>query len=177
MVIVLAEDDHHERLIVRYLKNCGLTEHDIRVQTSPSGRGSAQSWVLKNFVRETSAYRNRQSRALTALIVITDADTATVQNRLSQLDQALQNSGKPALAKNENIARLIPKRNVETWILCLNGESVNEQDDYKGKRKNWDQLIPLAAKTLHEWMKSTMASSQCVNSLASGIGELKLLSL
>jgi hypothetical protein len=92
MVMVLLEDEHHERLIVRHLKNCGLTERDIRVRKSPSGAGSAENWVRKNFVMETSAYRNRQAR--TALIVMIDADTCTVQDRLTQLDQALKDSGK-----------------------------------------------------------------------------------
>jgi hypothetical protein len=29
----------------------------------------------------------------------------------------------------EQIARLVPKPNIETWILCLNGQAVDEDTD------------------------------------------------
>lgn len=119
LVIVVLEDDYHEMLIRRYLINCGWERHAIRTHRSPSGRGSAESWVRQRFVNETIVYRRRQARALTALIVMIDADTRTVQDRLNQLNQALTDSGQQTVADTERIARLIPKRNVETWILCL----------------------------------------------------------
>ena len=31
--------------------------------------------------------------------------------------------------EHEQIARLVPKRNVETWILCLNGQAADEDTD------------------------------------------------
>src|SRR2546430_7675062 len=122
-VIVVLEDDHQKMLIYRYLVKCGW-RHAVRIHQSPSGRGSAESWVRERFVKETIAYRSRQARTLTALIVMIDADTRTVQDRLNQLDQALTDNGQQTVAGTERIARLIPKRNVETWILCLNGQAV-----------------------------------------------------
>jgi hypothetical protein len=151
LVIVLVEDDHHKMLIYRYLIECGWERHAIRIQQSPSGRVSAESWVRKRFVKETIVYRSRQARALTALIVMIDADTRTVQDRLSQLDQALTDSGQQTVADTERIARLIPKRNVETWILCLNEQAVDEGTDYAGTRSSWNELVPQAAETLCQW--------------------------
>ncbi len=176
LVIVLVEDDHHRMLIYRYLIECGWEGHAIRIQQSPSGRGSAESWVQKRFVKETIVYRSRQARALTALTVIIDADTRTVQGRLNQLDQALTDSGQQTVADTERIARLIPKRNVETWILCLNEQAVDEGTDYTGTRSNWNELIPQAAETLCRWTRSTTEPpNYCVSSLRTGRRELKRL--
>lgn len=174
LVIVLVEDDHHRMLVRRYLDECGLKEHEMRIQPSPSGRGSAESWVRKEFVKETKVYRNRQARAQTALIVMIDADTHTVKDRLDQLDQALTASGIQTVTKTERIARLVPKRNVETWILCLNGRAVNEDADYKTRRNKWNELIPPAARTLRQW-STTEPPDHCVSSLRTGVHELKRL--
>jgi hypothetical protein len=176
LVIVLAEDEHHRMLISRYLKKCGLNVHAIRIRPSPAGRGSAENWVRREFVKETEAYRIRQARAGSALIVMIDADTLTVQDRFSQLDQALQDGGKQTVGGTEHIARLVPKRNVETWILCLNGQPVDEDNNYKTGRNNWSELIPPAARTLRQWTRSTSEPpNHCVSSLRTGVQELKRL--
>jgi hypothetical protein len=127
-------------------------------------------------VRETTEYRSRQARARSALIVVIDADTHTVQDRLNQLDEALTGSGKQTVGDTEQIARLVPKRNVETWILCLNEQPVNEDDDYTHTRSDWNELIPRGAETLCQWTRSTTEPpNHCVNSLRTGVRELKRL--
>lgn len=177
LVIVLVEDQHHRMLIRRYLIERGLKEHAIRIQQSPSGRGSAESWVLNRFVTETRVYRNRQARAGTALIVMIDADNDPVQDRMTRLDQALRDSGEKPVRRGERIARLVPKRNVETWILCLNGEQgVIEDTDYSRERRDWHLLIPPASEMLCQWTQSKNAPpGHCVSSLRIGVRELKRL--
>src|ERR1700719_3585712 len=118
-VIVIVEDEHHEMLVRRYLKKGGMGSHQVTYVRSPSGQGSAEQWVRTRFVKEVAAYRNRQARAETALVLIIDADIHTVQGRLAQLNRALREGGIQAIANGEQIARLVPKRNVETWVLCL----------------------------------------------------------
>ncbi len=175
-VFVLLEDEHHEMLVRRYLIKCGLKSHEMRIDRSPSGQGSAESWVRKRFVEETNEYRNRQARAQTALIVMIDADIGTVQDRLNQLDEALTESGEKTVGKRERIARLVPKRNVETWILCLNERVVDEETDYRSTGNNWNELIPTASETLWEWKRSPAEPpDHCVASLRTGVRELKRL--
>jgi hypothetical protein len=174
LVIVVLEDDRHQRLIYKYLKECGVNRYQIRIERSPSGEGSAESWVRKRLVKEVGEYRVRQPKAETRLIIIIDADTSRVADRLNQLDQALRESGKETVAVNERIARLVPKRNVETWVLCLNGQPVDEETDYKQTTNDWSELIPPAAKNLCEWTRSdSELPSHCVASLRSGVDELK----
>ena len=176
LVIVLAEDEHHRMLIYRYLRGCHFKRNEMRIQQFPSGQGSAEGWVRKEFVKETNVYRSRQARARTALIVMIDADALTVQDRLNQLDQALTNSGKQTIGDTEQIARLVPKRNVETWILCLHEQPVNEDSNYKSTRNDWNELIPSAAETLCQWTRSNAEPpDHCVSSLRTGVRELKRL--
>ena len=154
LAILIVEDDHHERLIRRYLQKRGMKGR-IRVESSPSGTGSAEQWVRKTFVKEVSVCRKRHAK--TALVVVVDADSGTVHGRLKQLDQALQAAGTdPIDSANEQIARLVPKRNIETWILCLNSKAVDEVADYR-KGSHWGKLIPQAAETLLQWTQSSEA--------------------
>ncbi|MGC9291951.1 MAG: hypothetical protein ACP5EP_04410 [Acidobacteriaceae bacterium] len=170
-VVLLLEDEHQQRLIYRYLINCGVKCSAIRIQRSPSGRGSAENWVRKQFAKEVSEYRRRHAQ--TQLIVVIDADNHTVQERLGQLDQELKDSGKPpADAKTEKIARLAPKRNIETWVLCLNGQKVDEINDYKNNN-DWDMLIPKAAEVLSQWSRpNAKPPKTCIASLRHGASEL-----
>jgi hypothetical protein len=176
-VIVVLENDHHQKLLYRYLIECGWKRRQIYIPPPPSGQGSAESWVRQRFVKETNAYRNRQARAQTALIVMIDADTFTVPERLNQLDQALRDNGQKTVGKNERIARLVPRLNVETWILCLNGEQdVDEDTDYKRERRNWHEMIPPAAEMLCQWTRpNAEPPNRWVDSLRIGVRELKPL--
>ena len=93
----------------------------MRVVKSPSGGGSAEQWVRERFAVEVAACRGRQAE--TRLIVLVDGDTRTVQERIAELDQALRDAGVDLIpADTREVARLVPRRNIETWILCLTGE-------------------------------------------------------
>ena len=91
-VILLVEDNHHQQFIFRYLRRVdpgpGRRIRDIRVEKSPYGAGSAEQWVRERFPIEVEACRHRQAE--TKLVVVIDADTYTVQQRMQQLDRALQ---------------------------------------------------------------------------------------
>lgn len=80
-LILIIEDERQEMLFRRYLRRRGMEPHQIRIERSPSGGGSAEHWVRTRFAKEVSAYRNRNARATTALIVVIDADTHTVLDR------------------------------------------------------------------------------------------------
>jgi hypothetical protein len=176
-VIVVLEDARHEMLARRYLKKCGVGEREMRIERSPSGEGNAEGWVRRTFVREVKVYRTRHAK--TALIVVIDADNHTVQDRWEQLDRGLEDNGKHRIdIEHEQIARLVPKRNVETWVLCLNGYAVDEEADYKNTRDDWHELIPQAAETLLDWTRQTPElPNHCIDSLRSGVSELNRLTL
>lgn len=177
LVIVIVEDARQRMLFYRYLSERRFGEHQVRIERSPSARGSAEKWVRLRYAKEVNVYRRRQAQ--TALIVVIDADVSALQDRLRQLDEVLGEGGVERIdPAKERIARLIPKRNVETWILCLNGNEVNEEIDYKHTRNDWAELIPNAAKTLCEWARQNGdLPVHCTDSLAHGVQELRRIAI
>ena len=176
LVVILVEDERHEMLVRRYLRRLQMEAHQMTFLRSPSGAGSAEQWVRTRFAKEVRAYRSRHARAASALIVMIDADAHSVDERIDQLDQSLTEDGAPVVRARERVVRLIPKRNVETWILCLNGESVDEETDYKRARTDWNELIPPASATLFRWTRpNAKLAIGCTDSLRRGVDELTRL--
>jgi hypothetical protein len=109
-----------------------------------------------------------------------DADDLSVQERLAQLDQSIEEpQAAPIRLDAEQIARLVPKRNVETWILCLNDFAVDEEADYKRSRNDWATLIrPGGVKLFTTGLRpNAQPPASCIPSLRLGVTELKRLSL
>ena len=132
-VIVLAEDEQHQQFICHYLYRLPADaaggrryeHHDIRRVIAPGGRGSAEQWVRRQYPAEVKEFRRRSRRLRLALIVVIDADTGQVDHRDRQLRQALQDAGLDVREADESIVHLIPRRNIETWILCLSGKQMD----------------------------------------------------
>lgn len=149
----------------------------MRFVESPAGAGSGEQWVRERFLTEVEGYRRRRARAETTLIVVVDADDLLVQERLAQLDRRLDEAQADRIRPNEErIARLVPKRNIETWILCLNQVPVDEETDYKKTRNDWTTEIRSGIEKLYNWTRpNAQLPAECVSSLRLGVAELKRL--
>jgi hypothetical protein len=175
LVVVLAEDARHQSLVRRYLYRLGYSQHDIRPVSLPAGRGSGEQWVRGHYAAEVMKFRARSTRAKTALIVVIDADTKEVSERHHQLRDTLKQARSAARVDSEAIVHLIPKRNVETWILCLSGQEVDEVTDYHNER-SIDQLIANAGAIFFHWTRPNAAlPSNCIPSLSAAIPEARRL--
>jgi hypothetical protein len=151
----------------------GYETHHIRVEPLPGGRGSGEQWVRERYAMAVKAHRQRSARAKTALIVAIDADTGDVGRCLRQLREALEHAELPPRAAGEVIVHLIPKRNVETWVLCLTGRTVDEDTDYRAEA-GVDGMIATAALTLFDWSRVNVAPpAHCVASLVAALPELR----
>ena len=94
----------------------------------------------------------------------------------SQLGQALTKCGVQPVHHNEQIACLVPRRNIETWILCLCEQAVDEGTDYKRIRDDGNELIPEASNTLFQWSRTNShLPGHCIDSIRRGIAELRRL--
>ena len=111
-VIVLAEDVAQQAFARRCLYAAGFRHHEVHCEPLPSGKGSGEHWVRKCYVAAVDACRLRSARA-------------------TQLADALSSANRPARRSGEPIAHLIPKRNIETWLLFLTGSPAVEESDYK----------------------------------------------
>jgi hypothetical protein len=184
LVLVLAEDQRQRQFIYRFLVTAGVNPHQMTIEVSPSGQGSAEQWVRKNFARHASKCRARNAkhaRASTSMFVILDADKLSVQEHLIELDTALTIASQPKYdAANDTIARLIPKWSVETWILYLstNGAPtppLSEDQTYKDSKstEQWAALVPPASKILVEWTRiAASRPDNLLDSLQRGLIEI-----
>jgi len=162
-VVVLVEDERQQRFVRRYLYRLGFSAHDIRFEPLPVGKGSGAQWVLDRYRGAVAAYRLRSTRAQTALAVAIDADAGSVAQRQEQFhDLAVRAAG-------EEIAHFTPKWSIETWIICLSGGTVDENQSYR-RVPDIDDKIPVAAATFFEWTRPNCAPpANCIPSLLTAI--------
>jgi hypothetical protein len=130
-IVVLCEDQQQGVFLRRFLLGFGVDARGIRVQTSPAGAGSAEQYVRREYPCEVNAYRNREKRVQTRLIVVVDADQLTVDERHAQFTGELANQNVPPRADRDLISIVVPKRNIETWIRHLLGNPTDEATDYQ----------------------------------------------
>jgi hypothetical protein len=130
-VVILCEDQQQECFIRRFLILRKCDPHRFYVKKPGAGHGSAEQFVREEFPRELRAYRSRSSYCSTCLIVGTDADKLSVEERVKSLMKACTEGGIPLREEGEQVCFAVPKRNIETWLAYLRGESVDEQTEYR----------------------------------------------
>jgi len=167
--VVLVEDERQQRFVRRYLMRLGFSAHDIRFEPLPAGRGSGAQWVVDRYTGAVTAYRSRSARAETVLVVAIDADDGSVARRQQQLrDRAVRTA-------DERIAYLIPKWSIETWILCLCGATVDENQSYR-RESGVDERIAPAAAALFQWSRpNAVPPPHCIPCLREAIPEVRRL--
>src|SRR5947209_5988516 len=94
--VLLCEDQEHERLVIAFVKQCGIRKpYDSIVPkvASKLRAGGNVGWVLDEFPKELRSIRNRQKKAESLLIVVIDADNSTVDERRGELNERAQRAG------------------------------------------------------------------------------------
>ena len=123
-IVILCEDRQHEVFIRHFLKKrYRVMERQIRVMICPQGKGAGEQYVRREYPIQVEILRQKHHLSK-ALVIMIDADILSVSERLNQLF--------PLPTDTDKIVRLVPKRNIETWIHYLNNDlsSVNETDTY-----------------------------------------------
>ena len=170
-IVLLCEDSQHEAFTVRFLKGMGWNTRELRVEKNPAARGSAEQWVREKFPDELRFYRQRRQRAASGLIAMVDADTRDVQDRINEFEAGCNAKQIPFRAYNEAVAIGVPKRNIETWIHYLNGQQVNEQDDYP--KLDRERACKPAVNNLVQLCKSTGLRPDAPPSLVAACDEYR----
>ena len=125
-VVLLCEDRQQEAFLRRFLTQTGKSMRMQRVERSPKGRGAGEQFVRAQFAKEVAFYRSRAHRVEQALVVMIDADKKPVGARAAELAATLTEP----LRTSHRVAVFSPGRNIETWIAYLDGQTVNESDEY-----------------------------------------------
>jgi hypothetical protein len=180
--IVLCEDLQSQVFIRRALMKRGASSRRIYCEALPStsGSGAADAYVIKKYPGQVKAFRARNSKASTGLVVHVDADPAqTVPRRHAQLAETLKKSDLPPRGKDEPIAELVPKRNIETWIYSLDssllsglGEAPDENTEYRKLRGHESDCASAAeAFAEHARQHPSPSTAGLVPSLRDGLRE------
>ena len=131
-VVILAEDVRHRKLLRKYLRRRGYSHHKIRdCPWFPKFQTPCLSFVKVEYPLQVQALRDKAHRVNAALLTMVDADEKTVEQRIEELDALLIADGKVRRANNENIAIVVARRNVETWLFFLADNEVDEETNYK----------------------------------------------
>lgn len=133
-LVILCEDTQHEAFLRRFFSIIGWPKGRFRVERAPSGRGAADAFVRRKFVKELCEHRRR--RVDRAVVVMVDGDARGVARRIRELDDACQQSGVPPRSGEDRIAVFVPTWSVETWLAYLDGETVTQdRKDYPRLRR------------------------------------------
>jgi len=135
--VVLCEDRAHWHFARAYLDKRGWNTHQLQPKISPSGGGSAEQWVRNKYPQELQAHRAKAGEEV-ALIVIVDADMRSRDEHIVSLEK--MGTRRP----EDRVAFFVPRRNIETWIAYLEGESVDEEElkDYKTFKRGHSRTKP-----------------------------------
>ncbi len=175
-IVILCEDRQQEVFARYFLKKRGFTGR-VRANICPEGSQAGEQYVRTQYPVEVKAYRKNKGRVSIGLVVLIDADTGTLEAWLNELASVLEEDEqkKPKNRKpNEAIAIFVPKRNIETWIHYLQGETVNEEDAY-AKFKNNEAVCKTAAEGLVDRCYSQSLPEDAPRSLQAACGELQRL--
>jgi hypothetical protein len=87
-IVILCEDRQQEIFARKYFEARGINRRKITPIICPSGKQSGEQYVRERYTEEVKTFRRKQ-RENRALVIVIDADTQSVTNRLKQLDQQL----------------------------------------------------------------------------------------
>ncbi len=145
-IIILCEDQTHNTFARAFLKRRNFNARQMRTLPIP-GRtgGSGESSVRRSFPNQLKAIRKRSNAML---IVIVDADTYEVAERKRQFRQECEQCGVSWREDEDHVVLVVPKRNIESWLVYLDGgESDEESSEWKRKKNG---LAKPGGKALHE---------------------------
>jgi hypothetical protein len=176
-IVLLVEDLRQESLLRHYFKRLGHDSRSFRIQMIAHGQGSGEQFVREKYASEVRAIRQQLSRTKACLAVMIDADSDradALRRRRQQLERALQDADEAPRGASEPILNLIPKLNVETWILALTDLDVDEGQDYRHDPRVDAPRIKQAAATLHTWTRrNAVLPDLCTPSLRDCLPEFR----
>ena len=131
-VVVLCEDQKSWCVLYHFLKAHGIGARKILPKISPGSKGAADAFISRQFPKEVKAYRSKANHLNICLLVMIDADPGhNPGDREAMLRKSLQENGMDAIKRDERIAILVPKRNIETWMHLMTDHETDEQTNYK----------------------------------------------
>ncbi len=142
---LLYEGERDYNFIKHFLRNSNVSIRDFPVFKERSGSG--EQYVRVTLPERLKAFRTHNFIKSNCLIVLTDADTISIEKRKQQLQKECLEKGVDYIQDGEQVIVAIPRRNLETWVQHINNPSIiDETEDFK--EKTTDEECTIAAKRL-----------------------------
>ena len=129
-IFILCEDTTHYHFAnKKCFELLGFNSRKITGKYNPKGRsvGSGAVFVREHYKKELKAFHSKATYLDYVLVVIIDDDTKDHVQNLFDYYQPLP---------NEKVLIFSPKRNIESWFYYADGNSIDENEDYKKHYKN-----------------------------------------
>jgi hypothetical protein len=170
-VVVLCEDAAQRDFAHSLCRRMGLRV--LRTLAAPSGHGAASAWVRRNYAAQVKALRAKVHQTNLGLLVVIDGDDVGTAQRLAALDAELVGAT-AARRQGEAIALLVPTWSIETWLLWLCGQNVNERATYKASAV-LRSVAPTPRRAMEGWEPARSNEATQLPSLACARAELARL--
>lgn len=131
---ILCEDVQMRGFILSFLDAQGIKLRKVRVCNYPCGKGCGETFVRRELPKEEKIL-HATNYIRKVLIVCSDADNLSVDERLKLISRDVEKDLGKWNRDYEPIVFWIPKRQIETWIHFLNGESVDETKSFAHEGK------------------------------------------
>lgn len=129
---VICEDKRTETFMRRLLARLGFALHRLTYLTKPKlASGAGEAWVRHRYIERVRLCRSKVVYQHVGVIAVVDGDRFGLDGRLSTLDEALRQATLAPRTPAEPIAVLVPSWSIETWLLALLGEPVDEAEARK----------------------------------------------
>lgn len=172
-IIILCEDIQHEVFVRRFLKKAhGIQDNRelIVIRNPDKSKDSKEQYVREKFPVQLKTLRQRHAK--TTLIVVTDADNKEITERAQTLNTACSDAGIEPRSLKDNVAFIIPKRNIESWIDYLNGKEEQTKKVYNKLSKKESECQP-AIEKLYDICQQKTTPPDFPDSLASACREYR----
>jgi hypothetical protein len=156
-IVILCEDLQQYVFAKSFLQKRGF-QGNFEPRICPAGKQSGEQYVRDRYAAEVKAYRSKKNHLKIFLIVVIDADTGTVPNRIAQLEQALDEKTFPRRQSDDKIAIFVPKRNIETCIHYAMGATVNEELTYPKFPKDEGACKPFVEALANQCQQAGLAN-------------------
>jgi hypothetical protein len=133
--------------------------------------------VRENFPQQVAICRatiGRRTKCL--LVVITDADRETFHEREQTLHRRLDADRQNPLTDDEPVIILVPKWQIETWVKCLIGQTLEEEDKTSDQPPVTSEQLNEAVEILYRWTRPhARIPDHCLPSLRAALPRLQRL--
>ena len=133
-VLILAEDNRLFSFCLKIVMKLGIQKNRKKFDevTIPKS-GAGYTWLYREYPALVKKHRARATKTSVAFVVGVDSDKKSFGERATDLDKKLDEAKLEKRKGDEAIVFVIPKRNIETWIMYFGGAKVDETTDYKNK--------------------------------------------